>query len=223
MDTGNMMDYLAALDTNNNREWFHANKVWYQEAKETFEMLVTALMIGVRSFDANIPMSPAKELTFKLMRDTRFSHDKRPYNASFRAHIGRAGKLPIPCDYYVSLRPGEGSFLGGGLFAPMFADATRRIRDAIAEKGAEFERIVGEMGYNVQGEALKRVPKEYDATCPQAEYLKNKSWYVEVNIPDALVREPDAFVREAVAVFQRIQPFNTFLNEALDGFVMPTR
>lgn len=223
MDTTNMMAYLAALEANNNREWFHENKAWYQQAKTDFESLVTALMIGVQSFDSNIPLSPAKELTFKLMRDTRFSHDKRPYNAAFRAHIGRAGKLPIPCDYYVSLRPGDQSFLGGGLFAPMFPDATRMIRDAIAEDGEGFAQVVAAMGLPVQGEALKRVPKEYDAALPQAEFLKNKSWYVEYPVTDALVCQPEAFVGEAVAAFTRMQPFNAFLNRALAGFVMPAR
>lgn len=223
MDTARMMHYLAALEVNNNRTWFHAEKAWYDEAKATFEALVCALMEAVRSFDPDMPMLPAKTLTFKLMRDTRFSHDKRPYNAAFRAHIGREGKKPIPCEYYVSLAPGGRSFLGGGLFAAMFPDATRRIRDAIATQGEAFLDIAQALPWPIQGEALQRVPRGYDAALPQAEYLKHKSWYVEAPIPDALVYTPEAFVAEAGQAFARMKPLNDFLNAALAGFELPIR
>lgn len=223
MDTRSMMGFLKALEENNERDWFHANKGWYQEASGTFESLVAMLMLAVQSFDANIPVLPAKELTFRLMRDTRFSHDKRPYNPSFRAHIGRAGKKPIPCDYYISLMPGDRSFLGGGLFASVFSDATRLIRDAIAADGEGFLAAVEASGLEVKGEALKRVPKEYDPSLPQAEYLKNKSWYLEAPAPDALLYDPDAFVEAAAQRYRRMMPLNAFLNRALEGFVLPQR
>lgn len=218
-----MLTYLAALEENNNKEWFHDNKGWYGEAKETFEALVMALMTAVQSFDENFPYTPAKELTFKLMRDTRFSHDKRPYNAAFRAHIGRAGKQPIPCDYYVSIRPGDASFLGGGLFAPMFPEATRRIRDAIAADGKTFGHIITQLNLPIQGEKLKRVPKEYDPALPQAEYLKHKSWYVEALIPDALLLNEPQFIQEAAWAFESMKPLNDFLNTAIGDYTIPKR
>lgn len=221
MNTESMLAYLAALEINNNREWFHANKTWYNEAKDTFETLVTALQLGARSFDPDLPIIPAKELTFRIMRDTHFSHDKRPYNAAFRAHIGRAGKKPIPCDYYVSLRPGDGSILGGGLFTPMLSGATQRVRETIAADGAAFLAVADEIGLPIEGEALKRVPREFDPALPAADFLRNKSWYVESPVPDALVGTPDAFIQHAIEAFARVKPLNDFLNRALDGFVLP--
>ena len=77
-----------------------------------------------------------------MVRDTRFSHDKSPYNPAFRAHIAPMGKLPVPVGYYLMLKPGGQSFLGGGLFADMFKDATRMVRDYIAEHGGEWEAVV---------------------------------------------------------------------------------
>lgn len=53
------------------------------------------------------------DLTFKLVRDTRFSRDKSPYNPAFRAHISSMGKLPIPVGYFIMIKPGNQSFLGG--------------------------------------------------------------------------------------------------------------
>ena len=132
MNTQMILDYLTQLSANNNREWHHAHKAEYQAANGQFEELIQALMLRIGEFDGSILGYAPKELTFKLVRDTRFSHDKSPYNPAFRAHISSMGKLPIPVGYYLMLKPGGQSFLGGGLFADMFKDATRMVRDYIS-------------------------------------------------------------------------------------------
>lgn len=63
------------------------------------------LIYGIGEFDNSVLHNIPKELTFKLVRDTRFSHDKSPYNPSFRAHISSMGKLPIPVGYYIMIKP----------------------------------------------------------------------------------------------------------------------
>ncbi len=114
MNTNIMLDFLAALGENNDREWFHSHKAQYKAASEEFEMLVGELKSRIGEFDGSVLRYAPKELTFKLMRDTRFSHDKSPYNPTFRAHISSMGKLPIPVGYYIMIKPNGGTFLGGG-------------------------------------------------------------------------------------------------------------
>ena len=142
MNTQMILDYLTQLSANNNREWYHTHKAEYQAANAQFEELIQALMLRIGEFDGSILGHAPKELTFKLVRDTRFSHDKSPYNPTFRAHISSMGKLPIPVGYYLMIKPGGQSFLGGGLFADMFKDATRMVRDYISEHGGEWEEII---------------------------------------------------------------------------------
>ena len=129
---------------NNNREWYHANKGDFKKATAEFEKLLQALMLEIGKFDSSILHNNPKDLTFKIVRDTRFSHDKSPYNPAFRAHISSKGKLPVPVGYYLMIKPGNQSFLGGGLFADMFKDATTMIRDYIAQNGEEWEKIIHE-------------------------------------------------------------------------------
>lgn len=226
MNPNLMMDYLAALGEHNDREWFHAHKAEYQAATKEFEALVERLMLELRAGDPAIPLRTPKELTFKLMRDTRFSADKSPYNPSFRAHIGPQGKLPIPVGYYLMLQPGGRTFLGGGLFADMFKDATTMIRDAIAAHGTQWQGILEAPDFagrfTVGGTALKKVPQGYDPAHPQGEWLKHKSWYLEVPVADETVLG-DGFVDYAVETFLAMKPFNDFLNQALAGFRMPER
>lgn len=178
-----ILDYLTELNANNNREWYHAHKAEYQAANEQFEELIQALILRIGAFDGGILGHAPKELTFKLVRDTRFSRDKSPYNPAFWAHISSMGKLPIPVGYYLMLKPGGQSFLGGGLSADMFKDATRMVRDYISDHGGEWETIITAQPFQecftVSGAALKNVPAGYEKEHPQVEYLKHKSWYLE--------------------------------------------
>lgn len=221
-----ILTYLTELEQNNNRDWFHAHKPEYQGACRAFEELLQVLMLELKKFDDCIPVVEPKELTFKLMRDTRFSHDKSPYNPAFRAHIAPRGKLPVPVGYYLMIKPGGRSFLGGGLFADMFKDATAMVREYIAAHGDEWQEIITAPAFTgrftVGGTALKNVPRGYDAAHPQAAYLKNKSWYLEFPVSDEQCLAAD-FIPFAASVFEAMQPFNAFLNRALEGFEMPTR
>ena len=167
------------------------------------------------------------ELTFRLTRDTRFSHDKSLYNPAFRAHISGSGKLPVPVGYYLMIKPGGQSFLGGGLFADMFKEATAMVRDYIAAHPQEWETVVQaeefRACFKVQGTALKQVPAGYDREHPQAEFLKYKSWYLEYPVADEVIRDADGFLELAETVFRKMKPFNDLMNRALDGFRMPER
>ena len=227
MNTKSILDYLTALSMNNNREWYHANKEAYKNANTEFEALLQALILEIGKFDSSILQNNPKELTFKLVRDTRFSHDKSPYNPAFRAHISSKGKLPVPVGYYLMIKPGGQSFLGGGLFADMFKDATRMVRDYITENGEEWERLIHEPEFEahfaVQGTALKNVPAGYEKEHPQAEYLKFKSWYLEYPLQDEELKNGEAFVAKSANLFRIMKPFNDYLNRALADFQMPAR
>ena len=227
MNMSLIVNYLSELSMNNEREWYHAHKEDYKKANAEFEALLQALMLEIGNFDSSILNYAPKELTFKLVRDTRFSHDKSPYNPAFRAHISSKGKLPVPVGYYLMIKPGDQSFLGGGLFADMFKDATRMVRDYIAQNGEEWEKVIHEPEFEkyftVRGSALKNVPSGYEKEHPQAEFLKFKSWYLEYPLKDEELGDADAFLAKAVECYRIMKPFNDYLNKALEGFQMPTR
>lgn len=222
-----MLPYLADLAQNNTREWYHAHKAEYKLAAGEFENLIQSLILEIGKGDSSILHNIPKELTFKLVRDTRFSADKSPYNPAFRCHIAAGGKLPVPVGYFLFIAPGNQSFLGGGLFADMFKDATFRIREYIYNHEEEFLGIVESPefteDFEIGGSSLKRVPKEYPADSPAARYLKYKSWYIEYRVEDSCFDDMEGFVEFASGKFLKMKPLNDFLNRALEGFVMPSR
>ena len=227
MNTQIILKYLTDLSENNNREWYHAHKAENKTANAEFEVLIGALILRIGEFDSSVLPNEPKNLTFKLVRDTRFSHDKSPYNPAFRAHISSKGKLPVPVGYYLMIKPGGQSFLGGGLFADMFKDATAMVRDYITGNGGEFEKVIHdpefEKYFTVKGSTLKNVPAGYDKEHPQAEYLKFKSWYLEYPLKDEELQDAESFLTKATELFRIMKPFNDYLNKALAGFQMPAR
>lgn len=227
MNTEQILNYLSDLNAHNDREWYHAHKEDFRSANSAFEELLQALILEIGKFDDRVLHNNPKDLTFKLVRDTRFSHDKSPYNPSFRAHIAPQGKLPVPVGYYILIKPGNQSFLGGGLFADMFKDATALVRNAIAAHPGEWSKIIQApdfaQAFTVKGTALKNVPAGFDKDHPQAEYLKFKSWYVESPFSDEALLDTEKWIAQAAQCFRTMKPFNDYLNKALAGFQMPAR
>lgn len=222
-----ILAYLSDLKANNNRDWYHAHKNERKEAEEEFENIIQELILELGRTTPELLKYAPKELTFKLNRDTRFSHDKSPYNPCFRCHISRLGKQPVPVGYYLSISPGNLSFLGGGLFADMFKDATNMVRMYISSHGEELGDILNNAEfrevYKIQGTSLKNVPKEFDKSHPMSEYLKFKSWYIEEPFEDRLLENTHKFVDFACRRFLLMKPFNDYLNKALADFEMPQR
>lgn len=227
MNTQLILNYLSELSENNNRDWYHLHKEQHKEACSQFEELLQQLILSIGTFDSSVLHNIPKDLTFKLVRDTRFSNDKSPYNPSFRAHISSMGKLPVPVGYYLMIKPGNQSFLGGGLFADMFKEATTMVRDYIVKNPEEWNTIIYDKEFQkyftVKGTSLKNVPKGYDKEHPQSEFLKYKSWYVEYNVSDKALLDIHTFLPQAVNIFKVMKPFNDYLNKALEGFKMPSR
>ena len=221
-----MMDYLMELQKHNHKEWFQSHKQERLEAVAIFESFLQECILSIQTFDEMIPDLEPKNLTFKLIRDTRFSCDKTPYLPAFRAHIGPKGKLPIPVGYYIHIQPDGNSFIGGGLFADMFKDATEMMRFHLQDNGKQFYDIVHDQdfvqSFTLLGTKLKNVPKNYDGNHPYAEYLKYKSWFIEKHFDDALILD-ERFAHEVVTLCRMMKPFNDYLNQAFMNFKMPER
>lgn len=219
-----MLGFLTDLEANNDLEWMRANKPDYLAAKQAFLDLVDELIDSIVVFDPAVAGLNAKDLIFRLNRDTRFGKDKSPYNPSFRAHISSAGRKPIPPGYYLQISP-KRSFLGGGIFATQFPAATTMVRDFIVQNPNRWREVVEAEPFasifTVEGECLKRPPRGYDRDNPLIEMLKHKSWCLEYDLIDEDTTEKS--VPHMAQIFERMKPFNDLLAEATTGFTYPVR
>jgi len=213
--------FLKNLAKNNNKIWFDEHRSNYLAAKNDYENFVSALIKKVGVFDTDIKELQAKECTFRINRDIRFSKDKTPYKVNMGASLNRGGKKSIYAGYYFHLEPGNKSFAGGGLWMPMAPDL-KKVRQEIDYNFDEFTSIIKDKQFIAHYKALDtsddmkliNLPRGYEKTNPAAEFLKLKSFIAIKNIGDAELVTPSLLAKTAKA-FEALKPFITFLNQAL--------
>ena len=133
--------FLKKLEANNNRDWFEKNKPAYLNAKGEFEVFVQQIINGIAKFDKRISHDlQAKDCTFRIYKDVRFSKDKTPYKNNMGASINPGGKKSLVAGYYFHLQP-EGSFLAGGVYMPE-PEMLNAIRQEIDYNSAPLLKIL---------------------------------------------------------------------------------
>lgn len=210
--------FLKKLKMNNNKEWFDSNKNQYLEAKDEFEKLVDSLIKGTNKFDKKISSDlKAKNCTFRIYKDVRFSKDKSPYKTNFGASINPGGKKALFVGYYLHVEPGN-SFLAGGVYMPEppVLQAIRQEIDYNVEpllkvfKSASFKKYF--KGFD-EDDKLKTAPKGFEKDHPHIEILKNKHFVVSCKLSDKEMLDKN-FERQVLSGFKAMQPLLEYLREA---------
>src|ERR1700752_3186448 len=110
------LKFLKDLRKNNTREWFEKNRPKYEAAKEDFALLVDNVIKQLGKKDEAIASLIAKDCTYRINRDVRFSKNKAPYKNNMAASLIPGGKKSINAGYYIQVQPGGESFIGGGRY-----------------------------------------------------------------------------------------------------------
>jgi len=216
------VSFLKELKRNNNKTWFDNHKAEFLSAKNDFESFVQEIIKVISAFDNDIKDLQAKNCTFRINRDIRFSKDKTPYKTNMGASFNRGGKKSIFGGYYFHLEPGGKSFVGGGLWMPD-PIALKKLRQEIDYCFPEFQKIISNPSFKKQynnlemneGQMLVNVPKGYDKENPAASFLKLKSFVATKNIPDTLLTN-SGLLKETAKAFKALMPLVKFMNRSLE-------
>ncbi len=217
MDLHGIIDFLGKLKTNNNREWFQANKSLYEDARGEFEQCIAILIPVIRGIDPGVDVVSPKECLFRIFRDVRFSKDKSPYKTNFGAFIARGGRKSPYAGYYVHIEPG-GSFVGGGAYMPE-SPYLKAIRNEIFENVEAYKAIIQAEPFRnyfggMFGEKLKTAPKGFPKEFPDIDLLKNKHYAVTHRVEDEFWFS-DNLIDELTEIFSALYVLNRFLNNAI--------
>lgn len=221
MSIKNILDFLAELNENNNREWFAEQKDRFDACRKDFEQIGKELILQISQFDEEIKGLEAKDCIFRIYRDTRFSQNKTPYKDHFGIFIAsKGGRKSERGGYYLHIQPGK-SFVATGVWCPP-APLLKALRFAVYDNFDEFSEIVNEVEFKTKfklydGEKLKKVPREFPADFEGGDFLKYKHYMAEHQITDELITSADA-VQSVVAHFKTSYPLNRFLNYTVDEF-----
>jgi uncharacterized protein (TIGR02453 family) len=212
-----VLQFLRELSENNDRLWFEANKTRYAESRKKVLFLTDVLINEIRKFDYSIPLLDSKDCMFRIFRDVRFSHDKRPHKTNFGSFIAKGGRKSECAGYYFHIEPGQ-SFLGGGVYMPA-AEPLKAIRNYIVKFPHEFLEIINQPEFNqvfpeMYDHRLKTAPKGFPKDHEFIHLLRYKSFTFSVPVSDQdLVN--GKFIEKAVEAFRQLQKVNAYLNEAM--------
>lgn len=208
--------FLEELQTNNNREWFKANKSRYEEDVLDVALRFIISMQGplgeIAPHFTAVPSRVGGSL-MRVYRDTRFSKNKLPYktNVGIQFRHEQAKDVHAP-GYYVHISPDQ-VFLGAGMWRP-HPDALRRVRERIATRPREWQRVTSDRKFGrsltLGGESLTRPPRGFDKTHECIEDIKRKSFFVarELDVDDCLKPQ---FQRTVETTFRNAEPLMRFL------------
>ncbi len=212
------LDFLKKLSKNNNKEWFDKNRPAYELVKKDMQQFTDALIKEIAQFDTAVAHLTAKDCTFRINRDVRFSKNKDPYKNNIGAYISESGKKGNKAGYYVHIQPNGESFLAGGIYMPDGA-MLAKIRQEIDYNTEDFKKIVFSKNFTktfggLSGEKVKTAPKGYDKAHPEIELLKYKSYIAWHKLKDSDVTDKN-FLKHTAKVFKEVYALNQFLNNAI--------
>ena len=215
-----LIQFLQSLQKNNNRPWFEEHRPDYENAKSSFLVFVDQVLKTITTFDPSVANLLAKDCTFRINRDVRFSKDKRPYKNNMSAYFNRGGKKGAGAGYYIHIEPGK-SFAAAGIWMPEPAELAR-IRQEIDYNFPEWKKIIQSPSFKKrfpegldQTDTLQRPPKGYAEDNPAISFLKMKHFVVRKSFTDAGIVDK-AFVKEINKTFAALKPMIDFINRSLD-------
>lgn len=218
-----IVTFLSHLIINNNREWFNENKALYQQSKDQFDEIIQQLIDEIGKFDPRILNATPKECVFRIYRDVRFSHDKRPYKQQFSGFIAYPdGWKSQYAGYYIHIDPEE-AYFSAGIWRPE-PRVLKKLRQSVVyhyeelneiRKNDDFVKAFGTQFYDE--EKLKLLPVGFPKDFTEPELLKLKNYMVNHHLGDAMNMSQQEFVKKMADLARKAYPFVHFLNQAVDG------
>lgn len=215
-----LFDFFRELSVNNDRTWFNENKARYEEeVRDPLLSFVEDFAPKLKKISKNYRAEAKKSggSLFRIYRDTRFSKDKTPY----KTHAGvqfrhAAGKDVHAPGYYLHLEPNS-VFVGIGLWHPD-REPLLNIRRAIADDPKAYQRVLKNKKFaetfELQGESLKRPPKDFDPDHPLIEEIKRKDFIAVANFKERDAVKKD-FMDRFVETCRAGSPYMRFLTKSV--------
>lgn len=217
-----IISFLRDLSQNNNREWFMANKARYTAVAERFNAIVDELIREIARYDTSVTGLTAKDCTYRIYRDVRFSADKNPYKTHMGAFISRGGKKSGYSGYYFHIGTGGEGYPAAHMLAAgdycCDPKVLQVLREDIVGGGGDFDAIVQDARpiFELDREgALKRNPKGFEQETQYTEYLRLKAFCL-VHTPSNDFMYADGLAQRTAALFESSKPFLDYINRAIE-------
>lgn len=218
----NIVTFLSHLILNNNREWFNENKELYLQSKEQFDEVIQQLIHEIGKFDKRILNASPKECVFRIYRDVRFSHDKRPYKQQFSGFIAYPdGWRSKYAGYYIHV-DAEEAYFSAGIWRPD-PQVLKKLRQSVVDNYEELQKIRENRDFTeafgnqfYEEDKLKKIPVGFPKDFVDPELIKLKHYMVNHHLGDAMNMSQEELVKKMAELAKKTYPFIRFLNYSVD-------
>lgn len=214
-----VFEFLRDIAANNNKEWFDANRGYYEKARAAFVSFAEGFNKLVGVVDPLVGEQDIKKCVYRINRDVRFSPDKSPYKRHFGVFVapgGRSSRLP---GYYLHVEPGASLFISGAYC--LTSDELKRLRTEVANFPEELDAILREPSFVsrlklLEDDKLKTQPRGFSVDPQYAELLKYKTFCAAAAYADDEVMA-QGFAKRVEEDMRASVPLNTFFRRALES------
>jgi uncharacterized protein (TIGR02453 family) len=212
--TAELFRFLARLKRNNRRDWFLAHQEEFETCvRQPALRFITNFAAPLYEIASHLIADPrpSRGSMFRIYRDVRFSHDKRPYKTHVAMRFSHRGKDVHSAGFYLHLEPG-GCFAASGLWRPE-APTLLRVRNAIVLRSEEWRAVRKLLNWDDAGK-LRRPPRGFPADHEFVEDLKLRDLGTAVNFTDKQVCSPK-FMSIFANACRTMSPLTAFLSSAV--------
>jgi uncharacterized protein (TIGR02453 family) len=212
--TPELFHFLTRLKRNNKREWFQAHKDEYESvARQPAVQFISDFAAPLYKISPYLVADPrsTRGSLFRIYRDTRFSHDKKPYKTHIAMRFSHRGKDVHSPGFYLHLEPGA-SFAASGLWHPE-PTTLLRVRNAIVERCGEWRKVRKLLNWD-DATKLSRAPRGFPCDHEFVNDLKLRDMGTAIEFTDAQVCSPK-FVATFATACRKMSPLAKFLSSAL--------
>ncbi len=217
-----VLAFLRQLKKHNDRTWFKANRALYDEAADIFNRMAAEFISAVANFDHEVVGIEVKQTTYRIYRDTRFSHDKSPYKTHIGSFLNAQGQKSPYLGYYLHIEPGACMVSCGNYWLP--SDTLQAIRNDIVANPQRLLDIINEpefiklYGDEIGFDCLKTTPKGFPKDFPYPNLIRPRAYGLCHYYSDAEIASPQ-WIEHVVHACQVGKPFMDYFNEIVIDYI----
>lgn len=214
--------FLEQLALHNTTDRFHAHREWYDEVRTSFLAWLQECLDQLSLNDTEISWIQAKDVVFRINRDTRFSKNKSPYKRNFWAYFNKQGKSWLYASYYIHIEPWNHTLIWGWIHRPE-SNSMEYIRRGIIEHPWQRTKGISSIEWKkwfsvLQWRSLKTHPRGFHEykNHEHIKHIRMKDRFIKKEYTDKDVLQ-DAFTEIIVWDLWTLTPFIHLLNSYLPG------
>jgi uncharacterized protein (TIGR02453 family) len=208
--------FLQNLSQNNTKAYFDQHKDEYKTLQTEFNGFVEQLLHEIYLFDNQIQMLTAKDCTYRINRDIRFSNNKTPYKTWMGAYISPNGRATSKPAYFFRITAEGKLRVGVGHWIHDTKDLFR-VRTNVLEHAQELTTILSSKEIQKHFDGLydwqtTRAPRGFDKTDPSIHLALYKS-YACIKEIDISNSDYTKLKKTLLTIFKSSKPFIDYLRK----------